>query len=87
MSVRELLTQSSRRFAMTFAEREGLDMDEVGKELDSYMDRHYQFDVRPKRGIEDVFRTLKQNGAKLCVATAAPREICYRAMEKFGFLQ
>jgi len=85
MTLNELLTHSSRNFALEFAGREGLDISAVGAEMEQRMDRHYQFDVRPKPGIEKVFEKLRENGAKMCVATAAPKEICRRAMQKFAF--
>ena len=46
--------------------------------------RHYRYDVVEKPGVGEFLAALKAEGAYLCVATAAPRELCRVALERLG---
>ena len=51
------------------------------------MNRHYLYDAHFKTPAVPAFlRKLKANGAKLCVATAAPREYVSNGLRRLGVL-
>ena len=87
MTIRELLTSSSRESTTRLAEQRGLTFEEILPELEERMDRHYLHDVHPKPGCLEFLEALKADGAKLCVATAARGEPCRRALEKLDMLK
>lgn len=51
------------------------------------MDVHYQRDVRPKACVGEFLELVRGEGIRMCVATAVPRDIASRALEKHGLLK
>lgn len=85
MTLEELFSRSSREFSEELSQYlPGITYAEVVSEMEERMGRHYQYDVVEKPGIQEFLRNLKANGARLCVATAAPRALCQRALERMG---
>ena len=61
--------------------------EEAVSEVEGYMNRHYLYDAHFKTPAVPAFlRKLKANGAKLCVATAAPREYVSNGLRRLGVL-
>lgn len=81
---------SSRKLVFEIAEREGIPVgtyEEVVAELESYMHRHYQYDVSLKNDhVIALLEKLKQSNMKLCVATGAPRAYARTALQRLGIL-
>jgi len=81
---------SSRKLLFDIAERDGFEIGtrkEVVTELEGFMHRHYQYDTQLKNdNVPELLQRLKDNGMKLCVATAAPREYACTAFKRLGIL-
>lgn len=60
--------------------------DTVISEYLESMKKHYVTDVFPKKGAERFLGKLKENGIKMCVATATPRENAKMALSLHGLL-
>ena len=57
----------------------------IGEYLES-MKKHYVTDVFPKKGAKAFLEKLRENGIKMCVATATPRENAKMALSLHGLL-
>lgn len=87
-TLREMFSCSSREFTRLLSEQmEGISYEEVVREMEERMERHYLYDVVEKSGVQDFLAALKANGARLCVATAAPRALCTQALARFDMLK
>lgn len=83
MTLEELFNYSSRAFTQELAQKQsGVTYDEVVFEMEQRMARHYRYDVLEKRGVGAFLARLAQRGVRMCVATAAPRELCEEALER-----
>ena len=83
----KMMDTSSRRFLFEYAEREGIDIGtraEVVKELEAFMNRHYLADTCAKPGIPELLQSLKEQGVRMCVATASPCEYGRNGLERIG---
>ena len=87
MTLHDLFMGSSRHFIARVAEERGLDVMEVLSGLERCMERHYRLDVREKPGVGAFLEELRAGGAKLCVATAAPRGMCAAALSRLDLLK
>ena len=77
MTLREMFSHSSRAFSEDIARYEpGASFESVVAEMEERMGRHYRYDVVEKPGVGDFLAALHAGGARLCVATAAPRALC-----------
>ena len=80
---------SSRRLIMDNRERLGIevDFDELVRELEGFMNRHYLYDAQLKDPAIPVFLDmLLARGVRLCVATGAPREYARNGLKRAGIL-
>ena len=85
MTLREMFSHSSRAFSEDIARFEpGASFESVVAEMEERMGRHYRYDVVEKQGVGDFLAALRAGGARLCVATAAPRALCSVALERLG---
>ena len=85
MTLREMFSHSSRAFSEDIARFEpGASFESVVAEMEERMGRHYRYDVVEKQGVGDFLADLRAGGARLCVATAAPRALCSVALERLG---
>ncbi|HIS04190.1 MAG TPA: HAD family phosphatase [Candidatus Pullichristensenella avicola] len=88
MTLRELFSCSSREFTQRLSEQmPNVSYEEVVREMEGRMERHYLFDVQEKPGVQEFLAGLRARGARMCVATAAPRELCRQALARFGILE
>lgn len=53
-------------------------------EMHAVMEAHYRTDIPLKAGIQDYLAQLKQQGAKLCVATATAEPLARACLERLG---
>ena len=85
MTLREMFSHSSRAFSEDIARYEpGASFESVVAEMEERMGRHYRYDVVEKPGVRDFLAALHAGGARMCVATAAPRALCSVALERLG---
>ena len=56
------------------------------EEMHAVMEAHYRTDIPLKAGIQDYLVQLKQQGAKLCVATATAEPLARACLERLGAL-
>ncbi len=57
--------------------------------IDEYLEsmkKHYMTDVFPKKGAKAFLEKLRENGIKMCVATATPRENAKMALSLHGLM-
>lgn len=84
MTLGELFSFSSRKFTQMLMETGDFEPQAVIAEMEARMERHYLFDVNEKPGVGAFLDGLAQAGTRMCVCTAAPRELCAKALERFG---
>jgi len=66
----------------------GFKGDEVDLMIEKYRERYRaggMYECTPYAGIENTFRTLKENGVSLSVASSKPLPFASKLLEKFGF--
>jgi len=80
---------SSRKLIPKIYEEMGLELDRENLVpwLENRMDLHYQVDVSPKPFAKEYLEKLFAQGVRMCVATAAPREVAARAIAKHDMLK
>ena len=80
---------SSRKLLTKICEETGvMDIEDAIAEVEGYMHRHYLYDAKLKcPAVPELLRRLKAGGARLCVATAAPREYVSDGLERLGILE
>ncbi len=85
MTLREMFSHSSRDFSAAIAQVEpGATYESIVAEMEERMGRHYRYDVVEKQGVGEFLASLRAGGARLCVATAAPRALCAAGLERLG---
>ena len=85
MTLEELFSCTSREFRRNIAQEHGeISFEEMVCEMEERMARHYRYDVREKPGVAAFLARLQAQGMRMCVATAAPRELCEEARERLG---
>ena len=85
----QMYTTSSRKLLMRYCDElgEAIDRDAAIAEVEGYMNRHYLHDAHLKKPSVPAFlQRLKAGGARLCVATAAPREYACNGLRRLGIL-
>ena len=60
---------------------------ELSDEMVGRMAQHYMNDVLPKEHALDFLKKLRAQGIRCCVATASPKEVAFRALERHGFTE
>ncbi len=84
-----MYTTSSRALLMECIRREGLSVSrgEVIREIEGYMNRHYQYDAHLKSPSVPLFLDcLRDQGIRMCVATGSPREYGRNGLRRLGIL-
>ena len=87
--VAAMFSTSSRRLIVENQERLGIkvDYDEMVRELEGYMNRHYIFDANLKDPAVPAFLDhLREQGIRLCVATGSPRDYARNGLKRTGIL-
>ena len=84
--LKELKVMSIPRAAVLFEQMLGLNLtqEELVQEMQALMAVHYQNDVRLKPGVVDYLEKLKENGCRMCVATATPQKLADACLKNLG---
>ena len=84
-----MFSTSSRKLIVENQDRLGIkvDYDEMVRELEGFMNRHYLYDAHLKDPALPAFLDhLKRQGVRLCVATGSPREYARNGLKRVGIL-
>ena len=87
--VAAMFSTSSRKLIVENQKRLGIqvDYDEMVRELEGFMNRHYIFDANLKDPAVPAFLDhLRERGIRLCVATGSPREYARNGLKRVGIL-
>ena len=63
-----------------------LSIDEIMDGVNAMLERYYRFEVPLKPGVAELLERLRQDGVKLCIATATDRHLVEAALERCGVL-
>ena len=61
-------------------------IDEIMDGVNAMLERYYRFEVPLKPGAAELLERLRQNGVKLCIATATDRHLVEAALDRCGVL-
>ena len=61
-------------------------IDEIMDGVNAMLERYYRFEVPLKPGVAELLERLRQNGVKLCIATATDRHLVEAALDRCGVL-
>lgn len=80
----KIYTMTMAESCALFKERFGIEAspDEMSDELDSMMEWHYLNDVPLKGAIVDYLEKLKNEGVRMCVASATPMPLIEKCLER-----
>ena len=63
-----------------------LSIDEIMDGVNAMLERYYRFEVPLKPGVAELLEWLRQDGVKLCIATATDRHLVEAALDRCGVL-
>ena len=63
-----------------------LSIDEIMDGVNAMLERYYRFEVPLKPGAAELLERLRQDGVKLCIATATDRHLVEAALDRCGVL-
>ena len=63
-----------------------LSIDQIMDGVNAMLERYYRFEVPLKPGVAELLERLRQNGVKLCIATATDRHLVEAALDRCGVL-
>ena len=63
-----------------------LSIDEIMDGVNAMLERYYRFEVPLKPGVAELLEWLRQDGVKLCIATATGRHLVEAALDRCGVL-
>ena len=63
-----------------------LSIDQIMDGVNAMLERYYRFKVPLKPGVAELLEWLRQNGVKLCIATATDRHLVEAALDRCGVL-
>ena len=61
-------------------------IDEIMDGVNAMLERYYRFEVPLKPGVAELLEWLRQDGVKLCIATATDRHLVEAALDRCGVL-
>lgn len=61
-------------------------IDEIMDGVNAMLERYYRFEVPLKPGVAELLERLRQNGVRLCIATATDRHLVEAALDRCGVL-
>ncbi len=61
-------------------------IDEIMDGVNAMLERYYRFEVPLKLGVAELLERLRQDGVKLCIATATDRHLVEAALDRCGVL-
>lgn len=80
MSLRQAARYYQRAYGVT------LSIDEIMRGVNHMLEQYYRYEVSLKPGAEKLLERLRQNGVKLCIATATDRYLVEAALGRCGAL-
>ena len=63
-----------------------LSIDEIMDGVNAMLERYYRFEVPLKPGVAELLERLRQDGVRLCIATATDRHLVEAALDRCGVL-
>ena len=63
-----------------------LSIDEIMDGVNAMLERYYRFEVPLKPGVAELLEWLRQDGVRLCIATATDRHLVEAALDRCGVL-
>ena len=63
-----------------------LSIDQIMDGVNAMLERYYRFEVPLKPGVAELLERLRQDGVKLCIATATDRHLVEAALDRCGVL-
>ena len=78
------LHQSARYYQTEYGVT--LSIDEIMDGVNAMLERYYRFEVPLKPGVAELLERLRQDGVKLCIATATDRHLVEAALDRCGVL-
>ena len=80
MSLRQAARYYQTEYGVT------LSIDQIMDGVNAMLERYYRFEVPLKPGVAELLERLRQNGVKLCIATATDRHLVEAALDRCGVL-
>ena len=80
MSLRQAARYYQTEYGVT------LSIDQIMDGVNAMLERYYRFEVPLKPGAAELLERLRQNGVKLCIATATDRHLVEAALDRCGVL-
>ena len=78
------LHQAARYYQTEYGVTQSID--EIMDGVNAMLERYYRFEVPLKPGVAELLEWLRQDGVKLCIATATGRHLVEAALERCGVL-
>ena len=78
------LRQAARYYQTEYGVTQSID--EIMDGVNAMLERYYRFEVPLKPGVADLLERLRQDGVKLCIATATDRHLVEAALDRCGVL-
>ena len=78
------LRQAARYYQTEYGVTQSID--EIMDGVNAMLERYYRFEVPLKPGAAELLERLRQNGVKLCIATATDRHLVEAALDRCGVL-
>lgn len=78
------LHQAARYYQTEYGVTQSID--EIMEGVNAMLERYYRFEVPLKPGAAELLERLRQNGVKLCIATATDRHLVEAALDRCGVL-
>ena len=80
MSLRQAARYYQTEYGVT------LSIDQIMDGVNAMLERYYRFEVPLKPGVAELLERLRQDGVKLCIATATDRHLVEAALDRCGVL-
>ena len=78
------LRQAARYYQTEYGVTQSID--EIMDGVNAMLERYYRFEVPLKPGVAELLERLRQDGVKLCIATATDRHLVEAALDRCGVL-
>ena len=78
------LFQAARYYRTEYGVTQSID--EIMDGVNAMLERYYRFEVPLKPGVAELLERLRQDGVKLCIATATDRHLVEAALDRCGIL-
>ena len=78
------LRQAARYYQTEYGVTQSID--EIMDGVNAMLERYYRFEVPLKPGVAELLERLRQDGVRLCIATATDRHLVEAALDRCGVL-